>query len=119
MRFDEEGRGYPLSESANTVLDAYRRALQKTGRKSKRQHSSRKYRNKKTFSRFPVASIITERTCFRDGQQRGIRIRFHGRSFGLCKRQKVHAVACAAFNRHDVHQRAERRQGKGKGRLNR
>ena len=31
MRFDEEGRGYPLSESANTVLDAYRRALQKNG----------------------------------------------------------------------------------------
>ena len=31
MRFDEEGRGYPLSESANTVLDAYRRAIQKNG----------------------------------------------------------------------------------------
>lgn len=31
MRFDEEGRGYPLTESANTVLDAYRRAIQKNG----------------------------------------------------------------------------------------
>lgn len=29
IRFDEEGRGYPLSESANTVLDAYRRAIAK------------------------------------------------------------------------------------------
>lgn len=119
MRFDEEGRGYPLSESANTVLDAYRRAIQKTGLKLKRLHSLLKFRNKKTFSRFLATLIITERTCFRDGQQRGIRVRFHGRSFGLCKRQEVHAVACAAFNRHDVHQRAERRQGKGKGLLNR